>query len=319
MNKKKLTRIAILFLLCSFCLACNSKKGNKEEATETPTSGKIKIAVDESFRPIIDAELLVFQGIYRDAHIEPIYLPENKLSEQLRKGTVNLIISSKTLSQKEKQFFTDNKLVSKELAIAKDAIAIVINKENIDSILSVDQVKQILTGKISSWKELNPKSKSDNIEVVFDNKNSGTVRYAIDSICKGEKLTGHVSAVDKNTDVIEYVNKHKNSIGFIGVSWVSDKDDSTQLSFLKKVQVLSISKQPKATYNNAYQPYQAYVFKGWYPFTRIMYAINTDPKNGVATGFVSFLGSDKGQRIILKSGVLPIIAPSRVVNVRDNY
>lgn len=319
MIKKNLIKYTTLFLISSFCLACNNSKKGHNEATDTPTSGKIKIAVDESFRPIIDAELLVFEGIYGNAKIDPIYLPENKLSEQMQKGTVRLIISSKNLSKEEKQFYINKKLVAKEVAIANDAIAIIINKQNRDSILSVDQIKQILTGKIASWKDINSKSSNEKIEVVFDNKNSGTVRYAIDSICKGEKLTSHVSAMDINTDVIEYVNKHKNSIGFIGVSWVSDKDDSTQLSFLKKVQVVSISKEAKATYDNSYQPYQAYIFKKWYPFTRMMYAISTDPKNGLATGFVSFLGSDKGQRIILKSGIVPAVAPTRVVNVRDNY
>lgn len=312
-------KILVIIPLLVICIACTSKKSSDNAIEESTTSGSIKIAVDESFRPIIDSELLVFQGIYGDATIEPIYLPENKLVEQMEKGSVQLIITSKPLLKSEISYFQNKKLFPKDVAIAKDAIAVIINKENADSTLSVEDIRKILCGEYDSWKKVNPKSKLGNMEVVFDNKNSGTVRYALDSICHGQPLTKTVNALDENTDVIEYVNKHKSSIGFIGVSWVSDRDDSTQLSFLKKVSVVSISREAVATYENSYQPYQAYIYKGWYPFTRTMFAISVDPKNGLPSGFASFLSGDKGQRIILKSGIVPAVAPTRVINVRDNY
>jgi phosphate transport system substrate-binding protein len=307
----------IVILSCFVSFACTSKKDTAN--LDTPTSGKIKIAVDESFRPIIDSELMVFQAIYGDAQIEPIYLPENKLFEQIGNDSVRLIISSRLFTEKEKKFYLDKKLFPKEVAIAKDAIALIMNRENPDSILSVDQIKQLLTGKISNWSNLNPKSKMGNVEIVFDNKNSGTVRYAKDSICKGEKLTDQITAMDINTEAVDYVSKHKGSIGFIGTSWISDKDDSTQMAFKKKIRVVYVSTEKIANYDNAYQPYPAYVFKGMYPFSRYMYTINTDPKNGLPSGFVSFLAGDKGQRIVLKFGIVPATAPTRVVNVRNNY
>jgi len=311
-----LNRIGLLIFFISL-FSCSSKKNN--EVIDTPTSGKIKIAVDESFRPLIEAELQVFHGIYPEAEIDPVYLPENKLFEQVVKDSVRLIISSKLFTEKEKQFFYNKNLYPKEVAIAKDAIAVLVNRDNPDSILSVDQIKQMLTGKIASWKELNSKSKLGDIQIVFDNKNSGTVRYARDTICKGEILSDLITALDLNTEVVDYVSKNKSSIGFIGAAWVSDRNDSTQMSFLKKIRVVNISSQSNASYDNSYQPYQAYVYNGSYPFTRMMYTISTDPHNGLPSGFVSFLASDKGQRIVLKFGIVPATAPTRVVQVRENY
>jgi phosphate transport system substrate-binding protein len=70
--------------------------------------------------------------------------------------------------------------------------------------------------------------------------------------------------------------------------------------------------------DNSYKPYQAYIYQGVYPLTRDVYAVNAEPRNGLATGFTAFLASDRGQRIILKSGIIPAIAPVRIVNVREN-
>ena len=55
-----------------------------------------------------------------------------------------------------------------------------------------------------------------------------------------------------------------------------------------------------------------------YPLIRNIWMISTDPHLGLADGFISFVSSDKGQRIILKAGLLPAIAPIRLVNIRND-
>jgi len=120
--------------------------------------------------------------------------------------------------------------------------------------------------------------------------------------------------MDYNKDVIDYVSRNSNSMGIIGVNWVSDKTDSTNVSFLKKVRVALVSKEKIATYENSYKPYQACVAKKLYPLIRSIYIINTEPRQGLASGFAAFIASYRGQLIILKSGILPVTQP---VNVRS--
>lgn len=307
--------VLMLFLIIGS--SCKKDTGSKE--LSTPTSGKTIIAVDEAFRPIMEQELMVFQAIYKYARITPIFLPENELIKLLKNDSVNLIISSRLLSNSETEYFKSKSLFPRNVAIAKNAIAFLVHPSNPDSLLTTEQIKGIMTGKITRWKEINPASRLGDIGIVFDNKNSSTVRYAIDSICKNDTLTNYVTALDLNTDVIDFVAKDKNSLGLVGVSWVSDRDDSTQLSFLKKIKVVSVSKEKVAIYEKSYQPLQYYVFKEMYPYVQMMYTINAEPRNGLASGFVSFLASDKGQRIILKSGILPALVPGRGVHIRDDY
>lgn len=188
---------------------------------------------------------------------------------------------------------------------------------NPDSLISVKDIRRILTGDAKQWKDIDPASRLGDIGLVFDNKNSSTVRFAVDSICKGAPLSGRVKALKTNREVIDYVARTPDAIGIIGVNWLSDRNDSTGLSFSKEVRLMSVSAADKAMPDNSYKPYQAYLYYGDYPLARSIYALLNDPRSALPWGFASFLASDRGQRIILKSGLVPATQPVRVVNVKD--
>ena len=304
----------LLFLLSLiFVISCNSK----QQYNDTPTTGSISIAVDETFKPIAQAEIDVFQAIYNSTSIKPSYDNENLAFKKLLNDSVRMIICSRKLYQFEKDIFEKKKFYPKEIKIATDAIALIVNPSNKDTIISIDNLKDILNGKITSWKQIYPTSKLGKITLVFDNQNSSTVHYLIDSISKGDTLSNTLSALNINTDVISYVSKNANAIGIIGTSFVSDRDDSTSLSFLNSIKVMSVSKEHIATYDNSFKPYQAYIATKQYPLIRDIYIILSEPRTGLASGFTSFITSDRGQRIILKSGILPATRPVRIINVNN--
>lgn len=302
---------AILLLLMLPFMSCNNNA--KENSLDTPTTGKINMAVDETFMPVITAQLDVFHAVYQYAHITPVALPENKAFNLLFHDSTHLILASRQLTTKEVEYFNSKKVFPKQVKIAVDAIALIVNKENPDSSFTVANIKDILTGKITDWKQLNSKNKSGKIEVIFDNPDSGLIRYMADSVAGTHDLGNNLTASDRNVDVIEYVASHKNAAGFIGVSWISDKDDSTHMSFQSKVTTARLGLQSTDTF----KPYQAYIATGQYPLTRAIYLISSDPHMGLADGFIAFAASDKGQRIILKAGILPATAPIRLIQVHD--
>jgi phosphate transport system substrate-binding protein len=303
----------VLILCLALSLGC------RDPYTNTPTTGRITIGVDETFKPVADAELMVFQGLYRFSEIKAHYQPENECFKMLTDDSVQLIIAARALRPDEKKLLDDRKFIAREVMIAIDAVALVVNPKNTDTVFSMPALEKIMTGRITEWDQINPDSPLGSVSVVFDNKNSSIVRFVADSICRGQALTGNLYALDSNLDVVDYVSKHENALGLIGVSWISDQDDTTQLSFLKKVRVVSLSKEETASIDNSFKPFQAYIYDKSYPLTREVYAINAEPRNGLATGFVSFLASDRGQRIILKSGILPATQPVRLVNIRENF
>ena len=295
-------------------VSCRFYKGDPYR--NTPTSGKARIAVDETFRPVVEAEVDLFKGLYGYADLKADYLPENESFEKLLNDSVNLIVASRKLKTEEISIITNRKLYAKQLKIATDAIALIVHPSCKDSLISLRQIRDILSGKITNWNQINPSTPSLPIRVLFDNGKSGIVRYMADSICKGNFSSTKMAALAYNRDVIEYTATHPGVIGFIGASWIVNKNDSLHLSFHRKIKVLAVSESDNATFENSYKPYQAYLLDKMYPLARSVYMINTEPRSGLCTGFVSFVASDKGQRIILKAGIIPAVAPTRVVNVR---
>ena len=285
----------------------------------TPTTGITSICADETFRPVIEAEIDVFKGIYGYTELDAKYVPERESFRQLLNGDVQLIVASRPLTVEETAFMNQKKIFPRQNKIATDAVALVVSSSSIDTLITVDQIRAILTGKLTQWNQINPASSAGKIKVVFDNEKSGIVKYLVDSICAGKLVTSNVFALEYNRDVIEYTSKHPGVLGFIGASWISNPDDSLHLSFHRKIRVVSVSNDSRPDADNSYKPYQAYLVDKIYPLTRDIYIINAEPRNGLATGFSSFVASDKGQRIILKSGILPAIAPTRVINIRKDF
>jgi phosphate transport system substrate-binding protein len=309
-------KYSFLILLVLLFPGCRFFKGDPYK--NTTTTGETAICADETFKPVVEAEIDVFKAIYGYATVNAKFVPENNAVDLLLKDSVQLAIISRELKKDEVAFLNQKKLYPRQTKVAVDAIALIVNPSSKDTLITLDQIRDILTGKISKWNQLNPSSPADPIRVVFDNQQSGIVQYMNDSICKGKMVTSNVFAMEFNRDVIDYTATHPGVLGFIGASWITNANDSSHLSFHKRIKVMGVSSEQKPALSDYYKPYQAYMVDNIYPLTREIYLINTEPRNGLATGFSAFMASDKGQRIILKSGILPAVAPTRVVNIRKD-
>ena len=314
MMKKQFWLIGICVL--GMLAACNRKP--KDGLTDTYTSGVIEIAADESFQPIVQEEIDVFEGTFPLAGIVPLYTTEVDAVNLLLKDSVRLAITTRTLTAEEMNSFHSRKFSPREIKLATEGLALIVNRQNPDSLISVNDIRRILTGEVKNWKEIYPKSPLKEIRVVFDNRNSSTVRFATDSICGGKSLsTTEVKALRTNQQVIDYVAQTPDAIGVIGVNWLGNRSDTTNFSFRDEIRIMFVSAEQKATLENSYRPYQAYLYYGNYPLARPIYILLNDPRNSLPWGFASFLTSDRGQRIILKSGLVPATQPVRIVDVKD--
>lgn len=314
MMKKQFWLIGMCTL--GLLVACGRKP--KDGLTDTYTSGVIAIAADESFQPIVQEEIDVFEGIYPLAGIVPRYTTEVDAINLLLKDSVRLAIATRMLTEEEMTSFHSRKFYPREIKLATDGLALIVNRQNPDSLISVRDIRRILTGEVKTWKEIYAGSRLKDIRVVFDNRNSSTVRFATDSICGGKPLsTTEVKALRTNRQVIDYVAQTPGAIGIIGVNWLGNRSDTTHLSFRDEIRVMSVSAEDVATPGNSYKPYQAYLYYGNYPLARSIYILLNDPRNSLPWGFASFLTSDRGQRIILKSGLVPATQPVRIVDIKD--
>ena len=315
MIKRIYTCIFVGVAASMLLLSCGKKK-SKDGRTDTYSSGSVSFVADESFSPIIEEERDVFEATYTKAKITPIYSNEVDGMNMLLRGETHLLIAARDFTEKEKQNLKERNFAPKSMPIAYDGLALIVNKANQDTCISIRDVKRILIGSAKKWSDIYPSSTRGNITLVFDNNKSSSVRFVEDSLLNGNPITAAaVSAVKKTAEVVDFVEKNPGAIGIIGSNWLNDRRDSTNLTFNKNIRVMSVSKLDNATPENSWKPFQYYLYNGNYPLVRTIYALINDPINGLPWGFAQFIASPKGQLIILKSGLLPVQGNITIRNV----
>jgi phosphate transport system substrate-binding protein len=264
----------------------------------------VDISVDETYRPIIEEQIKVFESSYKDAKINAHYKPESECIKDLFENKAHLILVTRDLSKIEKQLCEQKQIVPTTLPIARDAVAVIVNPSSPDSLLNVAEIKGILTGVYKK-----------KYTVVVDNEGSSTVRYILDSLLPGKQLGANVYAAKGNAAVVDYVAANPDAIGFIGFSYVNDPTDSTTQSFLKKVKVASLYHDTAQLF---YPPLQAFIAAKLYPLTRAFYYINRETYSGLGSGFANFLAGNRGQLIFKQAFFLPLRANIVIRDVNVN-
>jgi phosphate transport system substrate-binding protein len=309
----KLLSYIPLFGLSLLLASCGSM--GKKGTNETPTRGNIRILADESFKPLIETEVFTFTHLYTGAKIKPIYKPEYDVINDFMNDSVKVIVTSKKLSDYQIQYLRDTLVIARTTTYAYDALALITNRENKDSLLKYNNVKDIFLGKIRRWKEVNEKSKLGDIHVIFDNNKSGNIRYFKELFEIKDSLSKNFYAVNNNAEVLNYVSRNPDALGIISVNWISDKDDSLTMSFIKKVNVVAVSQQ-YINDGSYYRPHQGFIYDKSYPFVREIYLISRETFSGLGSGFVNWATAEQGQRIVLKSGLVPATMPIRLVQIK---
>ena len=297
---KSTIRIAIIYcysflpvmIMTFFLVGCT---GHQRTDLDTSNSGKINISVDESFKPVIDSQIQVFEALFPKAKINVVYKPEAACLKDLQSDSTRMIIVTRGLTDAEEKFYKDSfKFVPASDKVANDAIAIIVNNKAKDTTFTLSKIRGILSG-----------STGDKQIAVFDGlTETSSIRYAIDSILRGKAFDPKkVFAVKSSQDVIDYVSGNIDAIGFVGVSWIGNKEDTAQLSFLRKVKISAI--ECTCPENTFVKPYQANIVTRRYPLVRGLYYIVKENYEGLGGGFANFLTYEKGQKIFYRAYLAP--------------
>lgn len=293
---KNITRTLLSFGAVFFLLIMAGCSGeNKRPDLDTTSSGVLHINVDESFKPVIDSQIQVFEALNPNAKIIAHYETEAACLEDFKSDSTRMIIITRGLSEEEEGYYKKKfYMYPRWSKVANDGLAIIINNKDTDSLFTMDKIRGILSG-----------TTGDKQNAVFDGlEGSSGFRFAEDSILKGKPIDmSRVYGEKSSEDVIKYVENHKNVIGFIGVSWIGNAEDTTQLSFLTKVKIASV--KCDCDENTYVKPYQANIMTRRYPMVRGLYYITKENYNGLATGFSNFLESERGQLIFRRAYLGP--------------
>jgi phosphate transport system substrate-binding protein len=270
------------------------KSGSTRALHDTRDSGIINVSCDETFKPIIDEMVKVYQSRWPKAQINVIYKTETECLDDIDNDSIRMIIATRRLNSYEENHIVDSFRIDPETRImALDAIAVIVHPDNPDSLFTMDEIRQILTGKFRK-----------NLIPVFDGvKATSTVRFIVDSVLVKDSLTKNAVAARTSEGVIDYIATKKDAIGFIGVSWIGNRDDSMQLSYLKKVKVAQLESLDSP--GKFIIPAQANIYLMRYPMIRDLVYILKEKNKGLGKGFGDFMTGNIGQLIFHRAYLMP--------------
>lgn len=305
--KKNIFRISLLagIVLLAVQVGCKKSENTAESSEETPVSGKATVLVEESVFPIMDDEATLFENEYDRAKLTLDRKTETEILQSVYSNKSLIVVLPRTLDSVELKNFKSKQIIPRITEIGTDALAFIVNAKQTDSIINTEEIVNVMLGKKST--------KIKNL--VFDNANSSTVRTLKEFAGATELPKEGVSSLKSNEELLNYIAENEGVVGVIGVNWLLQTPRELQNAVLN-VKVLGVNNN-KLKNNKFFKPTQSNIATGDYPITRKLYLLNFQGTTGLGMGFASFVAGQKGQRIMLKSGLVPAIMPTREIQVRN--
>ena len=311
------TQFLLIFLLVAFLVA--GCRRTKKEIPESMLTGQVIIAADESLRPLVSAEIDVFQSIYKYASINCQYISEYDAINLILQEKIRLALVTRPLNKKEIDYFKSKDIFPESIPIAYDAIAVVVHSGNKLTALSTKQISRILSGELVDWNQIKGSGLSGGIKLIFDADASGIIRSLNDSLQLNKKVSGDIYFAGNSKNVLDRITSDTNGIGFVGYNWLSEAESPNVQLIKSKVSLLAVANAEEADSTNSVKPSVKNLFNLSYPLTRKVYAVYTDPAASLARGFLSLLTSERGQKIIYRMGLKPVNDFQRLVNIKNDF
>lgn len=310
-QRKSAARIGLLAgVLATSCLffQCKDKHTPTNEAGSEPTaqeetllSGTLTLGVDESVFPIVEDVAVLFENEYKSSKLNLLAKSEREVIHLLLSDSIRVAVLPRKMNADELKHY-EGIVAPKQTHFASDAMVFVTSKSATDSVVDYQAI-------LSHLERGNVKE-TDSF-LVFDNYNS-SVSSAFRQATGFDSFPKDYAYFLNNTEeVIDYVTKNPKAIGVIGLNWLTQPNAAIQKN-IDQVKVLAV-KNPED--NNYYKPSQNNIAEGTYPLIRKLYVWDMQGKNGLGTGFASYIAGYKGQRVVLKSGLFPFNTPPREIVV----
>lgn len=302
----------IAFGLLTGLMGC----GTGKPPLDNPSQGTITIAADESFQPLVMQLTSAYAGIYPNVHFNVVYKPEQEAINMMLKDSARLVFATRTLKPGEKAVLDQKKIRGAAEKIATDGVALIINKANTDSLITMNELERVFQGQIKDWNQLKGGNQTGPITLVFDNNNSSNLEFVLNKLKVHDVSKLRIFTTTSNREVIDFVRKNPSALGFIGVNWISDSDEPLSIELAKDLRVMGVSDKANPKVRDDYfQPFQEDLGMQRYPLRRPVYILSRETHPGLGGGLINYIARDAGSLIIRKLGLWPRMPYDRVINI----
>lgn len=274
---KNKTKVIISLLLITSIIFVGCGRKNEEDTT---ISDKVTVSGSTSVGPLMEKEAEKFKEENVGINVEINQLGSSAGIKDAITGTVQIGMSSRDLKEQEKA----EGLI--EVEIAYDGIAIITNKSNKIKSLTMTQVKDIYTGKITNWKDVGGK---DGAIVVVSREDGSGTRDAFQEIVgyTSEELVKDAQIGDGSGNIKTTVSGNEHAIGFISFEYIDDS--------INAVKIDDIEPTASNVKNDSYKVSRPFL---------LVYKEDNLKENG--NKLINFILSEEGQKIVEENGLIRI-------------
>ncbi len=313
MHKAQFGTWPILALLVA-ALSLLTLAGCSDNQSDTPTRGHASVSVCEEVLPLIREEEARFEELYPEAKVELRPRSARETIAELFSDSVKVIVLARALNEEERSAAKALNLEIGEVKIALDAVAVIVNRANDVTGLTLPELDSIFTGRTMDWGLVGWSGSSKKIALCLPDRNAAAYETFAGRVLGGASYGRATTVASSSAEMIAAVENDPSAIGIVGLNWLRNTT--------ARIRILELS-DPSAPDSldirgKYFSPHQAYVYKHFYPLTRIVYIYFTPDSYGVSSGFTSFITSAAGQKIVQNQGLVPATMPVRLVELRND-
>ena len=251
----------------------------------TAMAGDIAVKGSTTVQPIMQKAAEAFMAQNKGVSISISASGSGDGAKALIDGSTPLAMLSREMKESELKQAKEKGVNAKQIVIAYDCITPVVNSANPVKNLTMEQLKDIYTGKITDWKDVG--GTPGPIAVVSRDSSSGTFEYWNEHVLKKERVYARAQMQASNGAVAQVVSKQKGAIGYVGLAYAKAPG-------LKDLSVNGVMGSVETTLN------------GTYPISRGLYLYTNGEPTGDVAKLVNFILSDAGQKIVASVDYVPL-------------
>lgn len=290
-----------LWLLTTLVFAACSNYDYQGAGKDVPTAGKVNVWADFSDSLMLTQMKDVFESKYPKADIQFTFASETDILKAVNEGVCRICILHRDFFEQEKEALENRNFKVRSVKFAKSSIALVANRNSTFNSISESELKALLSGRTSSATQ----------KLCFDKKGGNNYMYFYRRYQLNKQFQSNVVSLLGPYAVMDWVSKHPEFIGFVGVNTIADKADTMALHYQRKVKILQVSTDS----TGVSYPFQSQMYTRQYPFIQDVYIHDLQGYSGLGSGFAAWVCSQPGQILVKKSGLLPCFDAGRTVEV----
>jgi len=217
-------------------------------------------------------------------------------------GTVDIANASRQIKKEEIERAQANHITPVEHIVARDAIAIIVHPSNPVEHLTLQQISDIYTGKITNWQQVGGESRP--IVLLSRESNSGTHVFFLEEVIRlGDKTSKALFAPEtlllpSSEGITAETRQNPNAIGYDGLGYVTPE-----------VKMLAVGRDPNGPF---VLPSIESVNNKTYPIARDLYMYTAGQPSGPIARYLEWILSPAGQRIVAQLGFVPLNPKARI-------